>query len=234
MRRFTEARYVPYLRTRYRPRRRWNAQVNTSVRDFGIFLRFVMFIAFLVVAVNGIGNHFKTAVENVGEYKVSELVNEYIDRGVLKATGAYRDKSFITVGRGGDGKVVSVETNTMEVNRFAAELSECILEEIKSREHEKIKIPLGAIKGGNSLLSSFGFTVSYRIVPAGKVTVIPGSELENAGINQTIHRLTMEVSVQVRVLFPFIKKEDEIKRNVLVSETVIVGEVPNYLPMRSY
>jgi sporulation protein YunB len=174
--------------------------------------------------------NFHSASESICEYKVSQLVNEYIDLGVLKTTGFSSD-SFVIVSRNPEGQVTSVETNTMEVNRFAAVLSENILKEIKERQEDKIKAPVGAFTG-NGLLSSLGFFISYRVIPEGKVTVSPSSFFDNAGINQTVHRLQMDVLVDVKILFPMMKREERVNRTVIISETVIIGDVPKTLMTR--
>ncbi len=228
MRRYTDTRYIPYLRTRYKAHVRWNAPVGTCIRDLILLLRFIIFITCVIFALNSFGKNFFSAVQNVSEYKTAQLVNEYIDNGVLEATNLYQEHCFAFVEYNTDGGVSSLETNAISINQFAAHLSDSILKQIKRNENVKIKAPLGALSG-NGLLSSLGFSVPYRIVPSGKITVAPKSSFESAGINQTVHRLNMEVSVKVKILFPILGKEEEIKRNILISETVIIGDVPGIL-----
>jgi len=213
------------MRVRYRNRPRINILNGTFKRDFFSFFRMVICTVFLVAVINSIGKNFYAAVENISEYKAAQLVNEYIDMGVLSVSSLYQDKSFVIVGYNNDGVVTSVETDTIEVNRFASILSESIQKEIKKREYEKIKVPLGSVTG-RKLLSSFGFSIPYRIIPGGKVSVTPQSVFQDAGINQTVHKLKMNVSVKVKVLFPFISMEEKIDREIIISETVIVGDVP--------
>ncbi len=231
MRRSTQARYAPYLRVRYRKRQYGSVRSYPQVRNFILMLRFALCVVCFVFAVNGMTDHFRAAVENICEYKVSQLVSEYIDRGVLQATELYPVKSFVHVARNPQGQITSVETDAIEVNRFAVNLSESILEEIKKRERDEIEAPLGVLTG-NGLLSALGFSVPYRIMPVGKVTVSPSSGFDHSGINQTVHRLQMEVSVNVRILFPLMKREESVKRTVIVSETVIIGDVPTTLLTR--
>ena len=53
-------------------------------------------------------------------------------------------------------------------------------------------------------------------------------------MNQTLHQLRMNVTVKVNILFPIKKQEEIISRDVIVSETVIVGEVPKVLLEKSH
>jgi len=231
MRKYSYNRYMPYMRVRFRSHPCTGYANNTFIRDFAIFFRIIICIACLVAAISSIGNNFYAAVENISEYKAAQLVNEYIDLGILSASSLFADKSFVEVIYDKYGKVTSIETNGIEINRFASVLSESIQKEIKKREYEKIKVPLGSI-AGNKLLASFGFSIPYRIIPDGKVSVSPQSVFEDAGINQTVHKLKMNVSVKVKILFPLMNREETIDREVIVSETVIVGDIPEVLLSR--
>lgn len=53
------------------------------------------------------------------------------------------------------------------------------------------------------------------------------SEFTSAGINQTLHRIYLEIKCNVVILTPFETIEQKISNQVLLAEGVIVGEIPN-------
>ena len=53
------------------------------------------------------------------------------------------------------------------------------------------------------------------------------SEFKEAGINQTLHRIYLEVKCKVTILTPFETIDEEIYNQVLLAEGLIVGDVPN-------
>ena len=53
------------------------------------------------------------------------------------------------------------------------------------------------------------------------------SDFSQAGINQTLHKLTMEVSVDVAILVLGQTSSFTLTSEVVVAETVIVGQVPD-------
>lgn len=228
MKRYSYNRYVPYLRTRYINRSRFRADGYLHIRNIAVFIRLILCVLCFIATMNSVSKNFLTAVDNIVEYKAAQLVNEYIDNGIMSASKSFQDKKFIDIGFRNDGSITSVETNAIEVNRYASKISECIQEKITEREHEKIKVPLGSVTG-NKILSSLGLSVPYRIISGSKVSVTPSSVFFDAGMNQTLHQLKMNVTVKVEVLFPMLRKEDVLSRDVIVSETVIVGDVPKVL-----
>lgn len=53
------------------------------------------------------------------------------------------------------------------------------------------------------------------------------SEFESAGINQTIHRLYLDVTCNVNILTPYDVIEDSISNEIVLIENIIVGVVPS-------
>lgn len=53
------------------------------------------------------------------------------------------------------------------------------------------------------------------------------SEFTSQGINQTLHRVYLQVKCDVNILTPFDNISREITNQVLLMENVIVGNIPN-------
>lgn len=123
------------------------------------------------------------------------------------------------------GKVVLMQPNTGEINRVAAEMTEGIQESFRRLPLERIGIPLGQVLG-SQLLAAVGPTLTVRVLPIGTVEANLLDRFEQAGINQTRHTLYVEVRATVKVVVPFLAAEAEVRTEVPVSESIILGEVP--------
>ena len=53
------------------------------------------------------------------------------------------------------------------------------------------------------------------------------TDFEDAGINQTRHRIYLEVNTKVKVVIPLTTDTKEVKAEIPICETVIIGDVPN-------
>lgn len=69
--------------------------------------------------------------------------------------------------------------------------------------------------------------VKISISPIGDVETDLKSEFTSQGINQTLHRIYLNVKCKVNILTPFQDLEKEITNQVLLAENVIVGRIPN-------
>lgn len=69
--------------------------------------------------------------------------------------------------------------------------------------------------------------VKITISTTGSVETDLKSEFVAQGINQTLHRVYLEVKCNVDILTPFENITKEITNQVLLMENVIVGNTPN-------
>lgn len=77
------------------------------------------------------------------------------------------------------------------------------------------------------MLSGRGPGVKIRISSIGNIETNLNSEFTSQGINQTLHRIYVDISCNVKVLTPFKDIERKITNKVLLAENVIVGIIPD-------
>lgn len=89
-----------------------------------------------------------------------------------------------------------------------------------------MKLHFGSFTGFK-LLSGKGPGVPIKISSIGNVETDLKSEFTSQGINQTLHRVYLQVECEVRILTPYEDITEKIKNQVLIAENVIVGRIPN-------
>ena len=133
---------------------------------------------------------------------------------------------FVNVERNAQNDIVLLSANSALVNdlaRDAAIVTQRKLEEIKSFE---VAIPIGTLSG-IPLLSELGRRVAVTVAPIGKVNCNFTSTFEAAGINQTLHRIYINVESCVDLIIPSSHTRLETNTPILLCESVIVGKVPD-------
>ena len=80
---------------------------------------------------------------------------------------------------------------------------------------------------GISLLAGRGPGVKIRISSVGNVETDLRSEFISEGINQTLHRVYLQVKCEVSILTPFETISKDITNQVLIAENVIIGKIPS-------
>ena len=76
------------------------------------------------------------------------------------------------------------------------------------------------------MLAKYGPQLKVSIEPIGTVSVNFKTSFQSAGINQTRHRIYLEAKTQVKVVIPLTTSTKEVKTEIPICETIIVGDVP--------
>ena len=105
-----------------------------------------------------------------------------------------------------------------------AELSAHLLERLEDSQLE-LTVPVGSLLPIEPTWAR-GPELHLRALALGTASAEFESEFTSAGINQTRHRLWLELSVPVTVLLPGGGEELTVDSRLCVAETVIVGQVP--------
>ena len=115
-----------------------------------------------------------------------------------------------------------------EVNRLKTAILNLINDEILAMDTSALGIPIGDMVLPE-LLSEKGPDIPVRILSIRNSDAAFGSSFTQAGINQTLHQLTMEIFVDVAILVLGKTQIFTVSAQVVVAETVIVGRVPDTL-----
>ena len=166
-----------------------------------------------------LGSLATTRVSNAVNRIVYQAVNEAIDSGQI----AY--EQLVSYEKDNEGRITMVRSNMAAFNRLQSQILDLILGRIDQVSARELSIPVGSLTG-SPLLAGRGPRISVRMESVGSSSARFENQFESAGINQTRHRLWLELSVPVTVLLPGGGEELTVDSRLCVAETVIVGQVP--------
>lgn len=153
----------------------------------------------------------------------SDLTNDAIARQM--ADGIIQYDRIVYFEKDLEGRITALKTNMSEVNRLKTDILNIINDEILALDTSDIGIPLGSLFLPE-FFSGKGPAIPVHILSIRNSDASFSSDFQQAGINQTLHQLTMEVSVDVSVLVLAKTESFTVNSEVVVAETVIVGDVP--------
>lgn len=160
----------------------------------------------------------EASVQSMTVISVNEAVSETLER--------IDYDSLVTVTHGNDGAVTGISANAQKVNLLARTTATLSMANLSARSENGIKVPVGAFTG-IEFLAGFGPKVTFKIISVSRVSCEFESAFSSAGVNQTRHSVYMDVEATVTVVMPSGSKEISSVTEVLVAESVIVGEVPD-------
>lgn len=183
---------------------------------FGIFAFFILYFNFLVtpLVVETSRSQIKVYATKSMNYAVTEAMNQNI---------TYDD--LINITTDATGKISMIQANSIKINNVSMMIERITLAHLLEISRNPIKIPMGAFTG-ITVFSGLGPAVLIDIYPYGEVGCRFLSQFISAGINQTQHKIYVDVKTKINVVLPFKTLEVQMENQVLVCESVIIGDIP--------
>jgi len=159
-------------------------------------------------------------LKNVGLKCMNEAVYEVINDKEEDYT------NLIRIIKDDQGNIVMIQADTVKMNEIATRIALTTQDKLRSLGYQDISIPIGNIIGG-PLFSGKGPAISISVEPIGSVNTEFKTEFESAGINQTRHRIYIVINAFIRMVIGTGNTTVDISTQSLISESVIVGKVPD-------
>ncbi len=196
------------------------------VKKYILIFLIIFIISTLIGSFIYIDNKLRPTITLIAETKAEELANKSINKAVSNVVdNNIKYEDLISVKTGENGKITMMQANSVLMNEIASEVALEIQDEMKKIKTTSTYIPIGTALG-SPLLAKYGPKIKVSIEPIGNVYVDFGTDFESSGINQTRHRIYLKAKTEVKVVVPLTTSTKEVKTQIPICETIIVGDVP--------
>lgn len=161
----------------------------------------------------------------LSEAQVKNHLTRIANQSVTQALAAQELSYSDMVSLQAAGSLSTLVTDTAALNRLRVSVLEDIITQIGSVDSKALGVPLGALTGID-LLSALGPRLPVQVVSVASADGRYRNDFTSAGINQTLHRILLDVTITAKLLLPGGVVEVTVSAPVCVSETIIVGQVP--------
>lgn len=162
----------------------------------------------------------KTQVVNT----TSDLINDAISEQIAQGNIQYDRIVFFE--KDLNGRITALKTNMSEVNRLKTDILNIINDEILTQNTEHLGVALGSLILPE-FLSGQGPDIPVKLLSIRNSDAEFSSHFTEAGINQTLQQLIMDIKVDVTILVLGDTQSFTVSSPVVVAEIIIVGDVPN-------
>ncbi|OAA94579.1 sporulation protein YunB [Clostridium coskatii] len=173
-----------------------------------------------------VNSRITPAIITASDVEIRAVVTQTINSVIMQEySKQFTYKDIIQVEKDKEDNIVMVRADTLKMNKIACDVALESQNKLRNVGKVGLKIPMGYIMK-NNLLAFFGPSITIRMQPIGYIETKYLSSFESAGINQARHKISVQVKTNMRVMIPFGSKDIQVKNEVPISETIIVGKVP--------
>ena len=195
---------------------------------FRIGVALTLFVAAFIFCTVYFRSNIVPTVMGSAVAEVRAMCTETINSAVTAVVGGgveYDD--LFSVVRDDAGNIEMVQANSPEINMVAREIAGLAQANLDALDLKEISIPIGTFTG-LALLTGLGPDVTISVMPIGSALCDFVSYFIAAGINQTLHKIYIDVHAEISIITPLDEPTITVKAEVLVAENLIVGEVPEF------
>lgn len=190
-------------------------------------------IMFLVITITFIA--FSTAyliikaiepiIDKNCSYLAKSIATKVANEQATIVMSKYKYEDLCDVTKDKSGNIAMISAKVIPINEIISDITIKIQEELNKKENSNFNIRLGTFTG-LKIFSGRGPNINIKISTIGNLDTELKSEFISSGINQTIHKVYLQIECNVAILTPFEITEEKITNQVLLAEAVIVGTTP--------
>ena len=200
---------------------------SSSFQVNPLYIWTVIFFVFTVIIIVCTEIRIKPIAENICMRQAKSITQETVDHTV-RTVVENNNAEFVKLTKSNNGTVSAIEADTSNINSLKTTVSESISEALEENSETIVSVPVGSVSNIN-LFAGRGVKVKMKIVPSRSVSTSVRSEIVSTGINQTCHRILLDVNTEISVIMPVSTQTVTVTETYVIAETVIIGEIPDNL-----
>jgi sporulation protein YunB len=198
-------------------------KLTSRQKLFAVFFSFLLFLFMIFSYLNTSVNPIIIAVSEAQIRAMSiKAVNNAIS-SVMQTENVYNN--LVTIQEDDEGNISLIQANTLEINKLTNDLMIQTQAQIETMGEEGVSVPIGSFSG-LPVLNGIGPNVKLKLFPVGNVECGLINEFNTAGINQTNHRIYVDLQTRISLVLPLETQIITTAVQLLITESIIIGEVP--------
>ncbi len=161
------------------------------------------------------------------EAKIKSLTSRAVNSAVqtvINENNVYDDLIEIITDK--EDKIVFIQVKSLMANKLSKEVGKVANQNLDLISSEGVAIPLGTLSG-ISVFVGMGPEVTFNVTAISTISSKFSSEFMSAGINQTNHRIYLNIETTVNLILPTASRTIVVNSHILICEAILVGEIPS-------
>lgn len=169
----------------------------------------------------------KSVRRRLEEFTANNYASSAVTYGVEKALAAYRlnYSDVVTFTYDGEGSIKSVTTDILTLNTLGNRIGAEVDKKLEEKYAHDISIPLSSLLD-EEIFSGVGPEISMHFTVKGSANTKFEDKFESSGVNQTRHRIYLNIMVESYVISGSSVRVIKYTSNVCIAESIIVGVTP--------
>lgn len=202
-----------------------------SLRQMGLrkpfaFSFLLFFLAIIITVMVSYTKKISPIMKDICESNANAISVRIVNQAVYDYIDGLDYEDFVNIKKDNNDNIKSITANTLMINKMQNDISNRLIVLMEENSESYVNLPLGSLSGTN-LFAGFGPKVKVKSIPSGIIEARLISDFSSVGINQTKHTLSLDISINMRLVAPFFTDILAYNSKIMIAETIIVGDIPD-------
>ncbi len=170
---------------------------------------------------------FRPVIKAISVSKAKVISTEAVNEAILQELSENKEayNQIVKLEKLENGELTAILSDMEKVNKLKSRVGMIIQNKFLSLKDRKISVALGTLSG-IEMFNGLGPSVPMKISVSGNVSTDFKTSFSGAGINQTIYQIYLYIRTRICVMVPGCSCCEDFESSFLVSEIVVLGNVP--------
>ena len=197
-----------------------------NIKKFNKAFPYIVLLIALIIIFNTIWRAITPVFDSLAKDEAKKIATKLTNEEISKIMEKCTYDTFFNIDKDLNGKIQMISANVLRINQITSDIAINIQNSLRNDDENNINISIGSLSGVK-MLAGIGPKIPIKLNSVGNVETNLKSEFISQGVNQTLHRVYLEVTSTVDILTPFSTLSESINNQVLILENVILGEIPS-------
>ena len=189
-------------------------------------IKLILIIIIAIFVMINMLNAINPIFEKLCIDEAKSIVTIELNRITTINVDKYQENELITIKQDENGNIQLLQVNSRPLNNMISSITNDIQVSLNDNDSLTSHIPFGSITGVK-WISGVGPKIPLKVALSGTIQNKIRNEFDDAGINQTLHRLWLDITSDINILTPYEVIQTQVTSELVLSENVIIGGVPN-------
>ena len=164
-------------------------------------------------------------IGNISEEEIIAITSNTVREASLSVLRENPREQIEIITYDDSGNISTIQLNQSLINEVVQSVGIACQQKLAQIGILGIDVPIGSLSGF-VFFAGKGPSINVKIFPVGSVNVTIKSSFTNRGINQTNHKIYLNVNSDVDIVVPGAHNSISTLAEILICDTIIIGKVP--------
>ena len=188
----------------------------------------ILIIVITFMLLNIYANKTKSILIKYTTNNTNRIIMKIIDETISEILSE-EEYNIIDIEKNSENEITNINFNNNKINKILSLSIKNVEKKMEVIENEsKIYYISYGLIFNNHLLNNLGPKIPYMVSQLGRTSNNTYINIKEYGINNSMIEVILDIEIEIRIMLPFFSDTIKVKKEILLENKIIQGNIPKY------